>query len=170
MRFSTIFTVLAAGAMAFAGAVPEIVAKRSNVNIQNAFNALNSQCDTIIPQLKNCNDNDCTSGVIVQLVAAIDSCKTTLGSCTGGIATTAVASVVADVVTKITVGLNDHKNGCSQCTDLVDIYAQVDVALSACLGVVFKLCLGLSLLVSLLLVSVVVILNGLGLPLVCLLL
>ena len=153
--------------MAFAGAVPEIVAKRSNVDIQNAFNALNSQCDTIIPQLNNCHDNDCTSGVIVQLVAAIDDCKTTLGSCTGGIATTAVASVVADVVTvsygvflepypthappqKITVGLNNHKNGCSQCTDLVDIYAQVDVALSACLGVVFQLCLGLSLLVSLL--------------------
>ena len=99
MRFSTIFTVLAAGAMAFAGAIPEVVEKRATSDVVNAFNTLNNQCNTFIPQLGACTTNDCTSAVIVQLVAAINVCTTTLGSCTGGDSTTELVEVVIGVVT-----------------------------------------------------------------------
>ena len=98
MRFSTIFTVLAAGAMALAGAIPEIVEKRST-GVLDAFNTLNNQCNTIIPQLGTCTTNGCTSGVIVQLVAAINVCTTALGGCTGGDSTPELVSIVIEVVT-----------------------------------------------------------------------
>jgi hypothetical protein len=168
MRFFTIFTVLAAGVMAFAGAVPEIVEKRSTTDVQNAFTTLNNQCDTILPKFGGCSDNDCTLSIVLELVAAINTCKNTLGGVTGGIATPGLASVVAGVVIvsgselsgyrathissqKITNALKGHKDQCgSGCPNVNSIYAQVDVALSLCLGVAFNLCLGLVVLVGVL--------------------
>ena len=98
MRFSTIFTVLAAGVMAFAGAVPEIVAKRSNNDIIGAFNTLSNQCDTILPQYASCGNDQCTQAITAQLVAAINVCTSTLNSHPGGLANLAVANVVVDLI------------------------------------------------------------------------
>jgi hypothetical protein len=166
MRFSTIFTVLAAGAMAFAGAVPEIVAKRSNADIQNAFTDLSHKCDTIIPKFDNCWDDECSDAIVVELVAAVDVCTAALGGLHGGLATPALATVVAEVVTvsvgrfpgfhltdaclqKISVGLDGHKTKCgSKCPGLIDIYAKVDLSLSLCLKAVFELVFGLLVLVT----------------------
>ena len=168
MRFSTIFTVLAAGAMAFAGSVPEIVAKRSNTDIKNAFNDLSDKCDTIIPKFDDCYDDTCTASICAELIVAIGECTTVLGGLTGGLGTLTVAHAVVDVVTvsagqlpgfystnatfqKISVGLEDHKTQCgSGCPGLIDIYADVDVSLSVCLQAVFGLCLGLLALVTVL--------------------
>jgi len=99
MRFSTIFTVLAAGAMAFASAVPEIVAKRSTTDIQNAFYDLSGKCDTILPKLYDCKDDTCSTLVCAELVDAIDECTAVLGGLTGGFGTATLAFAVADVVT-----------------------------------------------------------------------
>ena len=95
MRFSTIFTVLAAGAMAFASAVP---AKRSASDIQSVFNNLSGNCDTILSKLDSCQDDSCTSEIVGELASAIDGCTTTLGGTSGGPADTAVSNAVADVV------------------------------------------------------------------------
>ena len=99
MRFSVIFTVLAAGAMAFAGAVPDIVVKRSNTDIVNAFNDLSDKCDTIIPKFDDCHDDTCSALICAELVVAIDECTAVLGGLTGGLGTLAVAHAVVDVVT-----------------------------------------------------------------------
>jgi len=167
MRFSTIFTVLTAGVMAFAGAVPEIVAKRSNTDITNAFTDLSHKCDTIIPKYDSCYDDTCSEEITLELVAAIDACTSILGGTYGGLGTPAVAAVVADAVVKITVGLDAHKTKCGdKCPGLIDIYAKVDLSLSVCLKAVFGLCLGLLVLVTALILKLVVILKGLSLVLV----
>jgi len=151
MRFSTIFTVLAAGATAFAAAVPGIAMKRSVTDIQNAFNTFSSAADTIIPKLDDCMDDTCSKNIVTELVQAISACNSTIGGLTGGPATPALTSLVANVVTvsngkfpgshftdaslqKIGVGLDGHKTKCgSKCPGLPDIYAQVDSPLSLCL-------------------------------------
>jgi len=166
MRFSTIFTVLTAGAMAFAGAVPEIIAKRSNADIQKAFTDLSKKCDTIIPKFDNCYDDKCSDTIAVELIVAIDACTSTLGGLTGGLGSSAVANVVAEVTTvsvgellglnlayalfqKIAVGLDTHKKKCgSGCPGLGLIYAKVDLSLSLCLKAVLNLCLGLLVLLT----------------------
>jgi len=99
MRFSTIFTVLAAGAMAFAGAVPEIVAKRSITDVQNTVADLSHKIDTITPKFGNCFDSTCSNEIVLEIVAAVDACTASLGPLSGGTATTALVTVVADVVT-----------------------------------------------------------------------
>ncbi|KAF9649480.1 hypothetical protein BDM02DRAFT_3113693 [Thelephora ganbajun] len=167
MRFSTIFTVLAVGAMAFAGAVPEIVAKRSITDITNAFNDLSNKCDTILSKFDNCWDDTCSDAIVVELVGAIDVCTTSLGGLTGGLGTPALATVVANVVIKIADSLDVHKTKCgSRCPNLLTTYGKVDVSLSACLTVCFNLCIGLAVLVSALLVNLVVLLKGISLFLV----
>ena len=98
MRFSTIFTVLAAGVVAFAGAVPEIVAKRSNGDITQAFNTLSQQCDTIFPEFATCGNDQCTKDITAKIVAAIDVCTGTINSHPGGLANLAVAKVIVDVM------------------------------------------------------------------------
>ncbi|KAF9783963.1 hypothetical protein BJ322DRAFT_888143 [Thelephora terrestris] len=149
MRFFTIFTVLAAGAMAIAGAVPEIVAKRSTTDIQNAFSTLSGQCDSILPKFTSCNDNACTTTVVAELVVAIEACTTVLKGCGPGIPTTDLVNVVVEVIVKITAALSAHVGVCVGCSGLIDIYASVNVALAACLAVVVELCVGLAGLLSL---------------------
>ena len=99
MRFFTVFTVLAASAMAFAGAIPDIIAKRGVADVQNSMTALSNQCDTILPKFDDCHDDDCTTTIVLELDAAINSCKNTLGGLTGGLGSPALASVVVDLVT-----------------------------------------------------------------------
>jgi len=99
MRFSTIFTVLAAGVMAFAGAVPEIVAKRSNGDITDAFNTLDSHCDSILPEFGSCGNDQCTNDITVKLTAAIDACTGAINNHPGGLANLAVANVIVKVIT-----------------------------------------------------------------------
>ena len=98
MRFSTIFAVLAAGVMAFAGAVPEIVAKRSNDDIIGAFNTLSNKCDTIFPKFGTCGNDQCTKEITAELVAAINVCTGTISSHPGGLGNVAVANVVVAII------------------------------------------------------------------------
>jgi len=144
MRFSTIFTVLAAGVMAFAGAVPEIVAKRSNEDITGAFNTLRSQCNDIFPKFTNCDNDQCTKEITVEIVAAVNVCTATLNNHPGGIANLEVANLIVEVVAEIAAALDLHVNTCgSECPGAIDIFADVDLSLSLCLQVVLKLCIGL---------------------------
>ena len=163
MRFSTIFTVIAAGAMAFASALP---AKRSNADVQAALTALGNQCDTIVPKFGNCQDDDCNKNVILQMTAAIDDCKNTIGGLTGGNPDSDLANAVASVVNvgggkllgphfihtpfqKCTADLDDHKTTCgSGCPNLPTLYGQIDDSLSACLSTCFNLFSGLPALVT----------------------
>jgi hypothetical protein len=162
MRFSTVLTILATGAMAFAGAIP----KRSPTDVQNAFNNLSNQCDTIIPKLDDCKDDDCTNQVVQQLVSAINDCKSTIGPLTCGTGDDGIANAIAGVVTvssnkllappsaymqfqKIANGLENHKNSCGNgCPNVLTDYAQVDSALSGCLSASVDLCSGLPALVA----------------------
>ena len=172
MHFSTIFTVLAAGAMAFAGAVPAsgpvAIAKRSNTDIKNAFNDLSDKCDAIFPKYSGCTDDTCSALLAAEIVVAVSECTTVLGGLTGGLGTLTVANAVVEAVTvsvgqlpefhsthtafqKISVGLDTHKTQCgSGCPGLIDIYADVDLSLSVCLQAVFGLCFGLLALVTVL--------------------
>ena len=51
MRFSTVFSVLACGAMAMAAAItPNVLVSRSNSDISSALTGLNQKCDTIFPK------------------------------------------------------------------------------------------------------------------------
>ena len=52
-----------------------------------------------MPKFSNCLDDTCSDEIVVELVAAIDACTATLGGLSGGISTTALVTVVADVVT-----------------------------------------------------------------------
>lgn len=99
MRFSTILTVLAAGVMAFAGAVPEIVTKRSATQMQNSWTALGDKCNNILPKLGNCGNDACTNSVSLELRAAIDECTSDMGGIVGGIiATPELAGVIARII------------------------------------------------------------------------
>ena len=51
MRFSTVFSVLACGAMAMAAAItPDVLVRRSNTDISNALTGLDQKCDAIFPK------------------------------------------------------------------------------------------------------------------------
>ena len=161
MRFSTIFAVLSASAMAFASVVPEIVAKRSVTDVQKPFTDLSSKCDTIIPKFDSCNDDQCSDSIVNELVSAINDHTTTLGGVTGGPGTSPVATSVSDVVTvsvgedpgirfthtplqKITKALDAHKTKCgSKCPNLINTYAKVDPPFSLFLKDAFNLAPGL---------------------------
>ena len=96
MRFSTVFAVLATGAMAFAGAIP----KRSDTtDVQTVFNNLGTQCDTLLPKLDACGDDDCTNKVVLQLVDAVNDCKNKIAPLPSGPGDNSTANVVADIVT-----------------------------------------------------------------------
>jgi len=151
MRFSTIFTVLATGAMALAAAVPGIVEKRSVADIQNAFNTLSGAADTIIPKFDDCMDDTCSKEIVTELVGAIDTCTSTISGLTGGPATSDLGSLVANVVNvsnakfpaphfthapfqKISVALEEHETKCgTKCPTLIDIYAPINTSLPSCL-------------------------------------
>ena len=166
MRFSTIFTVLAAGAMAFAGAVPEIVAKRSNTDMKNAFDDLDNKCDTIIPKFSGCKDDTCSALVVAELVVAIKECTTVLGGLSGGLGTITVANAVVGVVTvsvgrlpgstsltlpcrkSLPVSTRTRPSVAASAPGLINIYADIDLSLSVCLQTVFNLCTGLVALVT----------------------
>ena len=165
MRFSTVFTVIATGAMAFAAVIPDSVVKRSTTDIQNAFTNLGSQCDTIIPKFNDCSSDDCTNEVVSELVSAINNCKNNLGG-SGGAGDSNLANAVSGVVNvsggkllephsthsqfqKIASGLEDHKNKCgSGCPNVLTAYGQVDSSLSGTLSACFNLSSGLVSLVS----------------------
>jgi len=144
MRFSTIFTVLAAGVMAFAGAVPEIAAKRSTDDIIGAFHTLSGQCNDIFPKFANCKNDECTKVITAEIVAAVNVCTDTLNNHPGGLSNPEVANVIVGVVTDIALALDVHVNTCgSECPGAIEIFADVDLSLSLCLQVVLKLCIGL---------------------------
>ena len=51
MRFSTIFSALACGAMALAAAVsPDALVARSNKDISSVIGTLSDKCDEILPK------------------------------------------------------------------------------------------------------------------------
>jgi len=51
MRFSTVFSVLACGAMALAAAVaPDALVSRSNSDILSVLDVLDSKCNSIYPK------------------------------------------------------------------------------------------------------------------------
>ena len=51
MRFSTVFSVLACGAMAMAAAVtPDVLVARSNADITSVISDLNGKCAAILPK------------------------------------------------------------------------------------------------------------------------
>ena len=161
MRFSTVLTVLATGAMAFAGTIP----KRSDTDLQAVFNNLGTQCDTLLPKLDACSDDDCTNQVVLQMVDAVNDCKNKIGPLPGGTGDSDDANVVANIVTvsydqvvgpesthipfqKIENGLESHKNKCGTgCPKILTTYAQLDSPLSDCLNACFKMYTGLSSLV-----------------------
>ena len=96
MRFSTIFAVLAAGAMAFASAVPEIIEKRATA--ETALTDLSNQCDTILPKFGGCSDITCSTAVVVELCAAIDTCTGVLGGVGGGLPYPALVTLVFNII------------------------------------------------------------------------
>ena len=164
MRFSTVLTVLAAGTMAFAGAIPKT---SDTTDVQNVFNNLSTQSDAILPKLDSCGDDDCTNKVVLQLADAINDCKNKIGPLPGGPGDNSTANLVAGMVTvslgealpgpqsthitfqKIETGLEDHKKKCgSGCPKILTTYAQLDSPLSGCLNASFNLYTGLSTLVS----------------------
>ena len=166
MRFSTIFTVLATGALAFAGSVPETAAKKNATDIQNPFTDLSHKCDTIIPKFDNCVDDHCSDEIVVELVTAINGSTNALDGLPGGPSTPDLATVVSDVVTvsvgkylglrsthtpfqKITRALDAHKTGCGpKCPSLMNTYAKLDPPFSLCLKAAFNLAPGLPPLVA----------------------
>lgn len=99
MRFFTIFTVLTAGAMAFAGVVPEIVEKRSTKDVQNAFTDLGHKFDAIIPKFDNCWDSQCSDAIVVELASAIDGFTATIGGLPGGLGSIPLATTIKDIIT-----------------------------------------------------------------------
>ena len=51
MRFSTVFSVLACGAMTLAAAIaPDVLVSRANTDISAVISTLDKRCDTILPQ------------------------------------------------------------------------------------------------------------------------
>jgi len=157
MRFSTIFTVLTAGAMAFASAVPGVVVKRGITQYEDAFTTLHKKCDDIFPQFADCHDDDCTNTIVLEIVAVIKECHDNIISFPEVFGDNNLAIIVANVVIDIADTLDNHKKDCGdRCPNIINTYAQVDIALKDCLAVAFNLCLGLALLVSVLLLGLLV--------------
>lgn len=51
MRFSTIFTVLACGAMTMAAVISPVALAKRDVEVSVVIETLNGKCDDLIPQL-----------------------------------------------------------------------------------------------------------------------
>ena len=192
MRFSTILAVLAAGATAFAAVIPntvtpnnvnpttdnsnnvdpnnnsdpKTVTKGSNTDFQSSFTSLGSQCTPIIQKFDTCSDDSCTTEIVDELVAAINTCKSGAGGSSGNNADSGLANAISGVVNvsgskllgprsthtpfqQIASGLEDHKNKCGGgCPNILTAYGQVDSSLSDCLSAYFNVSQGLAGLVS----------------------
>ena len=166
MRFSTVFAVLTGSAMAFAGAVPQIAAKRSIADVQAACNFF---LDGIAPEFSSCGSNDtCVTTVVDQLVIAINNCTTALHTIPDGALpanetladgignATAVSLGGLQGLTHFThtlsqiivEGFNELETGCNgQCSSLIALTQDLDFAISGLLTEVFKVVTGLKALV-----------------------
>jgi len=166
MRFSTVFSVLACGAMAMAAAVsPAALVARSNNDIVKVIADLDVQVAVILPKFDSCHDSKCTEGLVLEVVAAVDVAT---AACVNlkGVADVDLAVKIAGIFIDIAVKLDDHKSKCNgECGDL-SIYAKIDLCLSLLLAQLGICISGILTLVAHLLVDVVVILKDLGLTLI----
>ena len=163
MRFSTIFSVLATSAMAFAGVVP----KRAATDVQNAFTSLSGNCDPIISKFDSCQDDQCSTELVNELATTIAPCDATIKPLSCDAANDGVAGAASDFATvslgkvpgltnfthaplqKIANGLESLKTKCgSNCPNLATALPKVDSALSSCLGTATNVCSGLKPLLS----------------------
>ena len=115
MRMSTVFSVLACGAMALAAVMaPDVLAKR-DTDISVIIGDLNDKCDSILPLFgwfhfpldtvrdahpyikDTCYDADCTESLVGEVVAAVEFAT---NECVGavGVLDDVLAGVIAEVV------------------------------------------------------------------------
>ena len=78
MRFSTVFAVLTASAMAFAGAVPQAAVKRSVESARDACDGFIIKVQHIIPKFRDCSNDTCSSAIVHHLDDVIDACTAAL--------------------------------------------------------------------------------------------
>ena len=82
MRFSTIFTVLTASAMAFAGVISQISVKRSITDVQEVCDDFITMADVFHFEIMSCQCSNDTCSVITieQLVNTINDCSIALNT------------------------------------------------------------------------------------------
>ncbi|KAF9785146.1 hypothetical protein BJ322DRAFT_811805 [Thelephora terrestris] len=166
MRFSTVISVLACGAMAFAAALaPGVLVGRSSTGVSDAVSVLNHKCDSILPLFDTCNDAQCTDTIVLKLVAEVDVATAACVNLNEGISAPLVQGV-AGVVSKIILKLNSHKLSCGgKCGDF-SVYAKIDLCISLWLQQLGVCVSGILVSVAALLLDVVLVLQGLSLSLI----
>ena len=95
MRFSIMFSVLAASAMVSA----KMVVKRSAGDVQNAIDSVSNNCDSILSQLDACQADQCATDLANQLASAIGPCASAIKPLQCQAGTDAVAQSGADLTT-----------------------------------------------------------------------
>ena len=93
MRFSIMFSVLAASAMVSA----KMVVKRSPDDVTNALNTVSSNCDSLISQLNACQSDDCVTQLATQLANILNQCPAKVEAFTCTAATDDTAQAGADL-------------------------------------------------------------------------
>jgi hypothetical protein len=113
MRFSTVFCVLAAGAVAFAAAVPNTADNQNGSNNNGSgntndsgtteapavFNNLKSEATTPLSDLSGCTTDDCSGQAITNLIAVLGNCGTVFAPVPNGNADSGDATAFIDFFT-----------------------------------------------------------------------
>jgi len=169
MRFTTVFTVIACGALAVASVLPAAIVKRQDTDVSSVLDTLKTNTDTILPQfaaLGDTPDADSTSALVDQLAAALDDANTSLNAISPSRkrqTDDATAAQTAAIVENITNTINDfkgHGGGSVPGFDLLIV--KIDLNLSVLLKTLEFLIPGLLVLVGELLGGVLLLLKGLG--------
>ena len=121
MRFSTVFCVLAASAVALAAAIPINTVpngssnmdvpntsnnpdqQSSNTDVPTAFNNLDQQSSTPLGEFDNCLSDDCTTQAVNDLTTTLNNCGDIVKSVPNGTGDDNDATAVVNFVT-VSVG------------------------------------------------------------------
>jgi len=121
MRFSTVFSVLACGAMALAAAVaPDALVSRANNEISEVLSALDNKCDSILPLFgqsflplsdkvwdtqpcpeDECKDSKCTESLVAEIVTAVEVATSACVELKGVLALSIAKHIVAIVIVSL---------------------------------------------------------------------
>ena len=160
MRFSTIFTVLATGSVAFTAAVPQIVAKRDAMGIQTTLGDLGNQLGNIAPVLTGFKGDECAENAFEPMVSAIENQTSNLSGvscdsdndavvsshqsrqCKFWVVSGASSTSLTHRYQAVVFPLESHKNECDPngCPKSDQKCSDVDPSLSELLIKTFQLC------------------------------
>jgi len=145
MRFSAIFSVLVASAMASAGVVPKMIAKRTPAEVQEVITKVSDESEPILSKFDSCGGNDeCLSGLVGQLVTQLGTCPPNIEPLSCDAPDDGLTNAVANLKTRFADSIDPFRSEYSEDHPLfITALANLDTTLSECLKAASNQCPGL---------------------------